>query len=210
MRTLLISFALLVSLNANAQFPAPVNFEFSYDYIMIDNWGYCSGNPVNGPAYCSHFSWEAPTEETEAQFEHYNLYRDDMCDKEIYLLVSQTNTVYEELIGIIGTVWVTAVYSNPEGESEPSNIEENYELPIGVSTLLTNEKQINYNSNNQIIELVNFESFERINIIDMHGKVIKTEKEQFIIDVKNLPAGLYIIEVNVKDLNPIRQKILKN
>lgn len=215
MRNRILILMLLPSLTAFAQFPSPANFSFSYSYIMIDQGWYCEGNWVTGPAYCSDFSWDTPdTSSTEASLEHYNLYYyqyypNGMSDTTI-ILTSTSDTFVELQVGILGEIWVTAVYSNPDGESEPSNVVINETLPISVEEHPKANDQILYESSRHELLFKSKADVSRVNIFDIQGKRIWSEalnKDRISID--HFPGGVYIVEVMLGNQEVIRKKIVK-
>jgi hypothetical protein len=147
-KVLSINLLLLISLNAFAQFPVPTDFQFNYTYIMIEQSGFCEGQVVGGPTYCSTFSWNAPdTAGLTTQLEFYRIYYQMyfMQDSTPIIIAEVNETFHNMEIGILGKIWVTAVYSNPDGESEPSNIIINDDLPISIEEQNnTNQFQIIY------------------------------------------------------------------
>jgi len=166
------------SLTAFAQFPSPANFDFSYEYIMIDQSGYCADQSVYGPTYCSHFSWSVPdTNSISSALEYYNLYYNDYWSSGTTVLASVTDTIFEMEIGIMGEIWVTAVYSNPDGESDPSNSIINDDLPISVNEILSpNNLIVYYNNKFQEIIIRNGEGVTNYNLFDSQGKLIKSQR----------------------------------
>jgi len=211
MKKLIGFLSVITSIAAFGQFPEPTNFEFSYDYIMIDESDYCAGQWVYGPTYCSHFSWTSPdTNSTSSTLEYYNLYYSH--DPQSTMILTTTTDLYFDMeIGILGEIWVTAVYSNPHGESAPSNIIKNEDLPISVNEIPSQDKlNIYYDNTTQEIKIINGESISQINIFNCRGELISSNKTNMNrINIKNLTTGLYIIEITNNDQNVIRQKIIK-
>jgi hypothetical protein len=201
MKTTLIAAFLLASLTTMAQFPAPTNLEFEYQYIMIDQGGYCDGHWISGPAYCSHFNWSPPdTSTTEATLDHYNLYYNQYWypDTTLVLYCSVQDTFFTVENGFMGEMWVTAVYSGPQGESGPSNIIINPDLPISVDqTGLPAKKLLSFDSNLQIVRIDQSDKISSIKLYDSLGKLIKSyEPSLNIISVNQLVHGLYVIEIH--------------
>ncbi len=213
MKTIIGLLLVISSVSAFGQFPEPTNFDFSYEYIMIDESGYCAGQWVYGPTYCSHFTWSIPdTNSTSSTFEFYNVYYYSYyVTPDTNILATTTDLYFDMEIGIVGEIWVTAVYSNPDGESVPSNIIINKELPISVNEIhLQNELNIFYDYNTQEIKIINGESISQINIYDCQGELTALNKSNMNkISMESLPHGLYIIEVINKDQDVIRRKIIK-
>lgn len=202
----------LFSLTSFAQFPAPSNLNFNYEYITSNESGYCAEGWVNGPTYCSHFSWTAAdTITTTANFEHYNLYYYRYWgSQDSSILATSIETVIDMEIGIMGELWVTAVYSDPIGESEPSNIEINDDLPISIDENSLNKVSVFYNHNQQNIILKNTDAIAELNIFDSQGKQVKSLKAiTNNININHLQKGLYLIEIHLKNKDIIRHKIIK-
>jgi hypothetical protein len=200
---------------ARGQFPAPTNFQFSYVYIMIDNSGYCLGLPVNGPAYCSDFSWNTPDlSMTTATLAYYKLHYKG--DPAMYNFIDTTfittDTVKELKIGIIGWVWVTAVYDGPAGESDSSNIEYNPFLPIGINTPESNSAGLwDYNLSQKKLTILNQQEISKIRLITLSGNCLKEyndiRSEYFFVD---LIPGIYILEATLKNKSKVPLKIIIN
>jgi hypothetical protein len=214
MKKNLLILLVMLSMTSFAQFPAPSTLEFYYSYIMIDEAGFCAGQWVIGPTYCSHFNWTAPdTTNTQATLDHYNLYYNEYSynDTVLYLFASLPETVYEVEAGFIGELWVTAVYHNPEGESGPSNIIVNTDLPISVEeTILPGKISINYDQISQAVKITGAENICEINVIDNLGKtILSIGHAGHVLSIKDLPTGLYIIEVHTGKREVIREKIIK-
>jgi len=212
MKTILGFFLVLSSLTSLAQFPEPTDFEFSYEYIMIDEAGYCAGEWVSGPTYCSHFTWTVPdTNSTSSTLDFYKLYFYSYLTEDTTILTTTSNTYFDMGIGIMGEVWVTAVYLNPEGESEPSNIIINKDLPISVEENSShNGLDILYDIKNQEIIIINGKDISGVSIFNGQGKLIKSEKNlSNRISINNFQKGLYIIELLSENKVVKRQKIIK-
>lgn len=211
MKTFLGILLSISSISCFGQFPEPTNFEFIYEYIMIDDAGYCAGQYVYGPTYCSHFTWNAPdTSSTNAELEYYNLYFYNYYSQDTTILATTTDLYLDMEIGIIGEVWVTAVYSNPDGESDSSNVIINESLPISVQTQELKELNILYDSQSQQITILNANDISTINIYNSQGKLIKSQK---IVDerisISQFQKGLYIIELVQENQQVKRLKIIK-
>jgi len=217
MKTQSLLLGLLLSLSVYAQFPEPKNFGFACSYITIDQIGTCgdwkNGFPpeITGPAYCSYFEWSSPdTSTTTAHLDGYKLYYQYKNDNSITVLSTLTDTSLYKPIGIIGDVWVTAIYSNPAGESSKSNIVANMELPISLDkTKLISDESVFYDKYTQTITLKNGEYSQLVSIIDANGKMLRTMKSSQVIDVSDLSPGLYFVEYSDIELNTSRYKFIK-
>jgi hypothetical protein len=212
MKTLLgILFVMLAS-TAFAQFPPPTNFQFSYEYIMINESGECAGQWLYGPTYCSHWAWDEPdTNSTNAALENYKLYYFDFYTRDTIVLATPVETYFDMEIGIIGEMWVTAVYSNPEGESEPSEILVNYDLPISIDENPGMEKIVVYYDNSfQEIRIENVEAVSEINIYNVQGQLVQSHQStKSSVNVELLAKGLYVIEVLFGNQEVVRRKVIK-
>jgi hypothetical protein len=196
-----------------AQFPAPSNLAYSYDYIMIGDEDYCDGLVVHGPAYCFSFTWSAPdTSLTSATLDHYNLYYFSAPGNDTSLVDSSAQTYLEINAGFIGYLFVTAIYTGPGGESAPSNIVFVDDLPISVPDVQQKcHHDLHYD---QLSETLTFhadeEGIDQLVIRDDQGRaVISVLHPQQTITMNNLPAGLYIVELVYPDQVVIRKKIIK-
>jgi hypothetical protein len=212
-KVLSINLLLLISLNAFAQFPVPTDFQFNYTYIMIEQSGFCEGQVVGGPTYCSAFSWNAPdTTGLPSQLEFYRIYYKIyfMQDSTPIIIAEVNETFHEMQIGILGEIWVTAVYSNPDGESEPSNIIINDDLPISIEEQNnTNQFQIIYDREKHCLNFSSVESDITIRIYDLNGRcIISTVYNGNDIQLVRLKQGLYILEAGLPDSKTIHKKIL--
>lgn len=200
MKTKLVLAFFMVPFMSWAQFPAPSNLEFDYQYIMIDQAGYCNGQWIGGPAYCSHFNWSPPdTSATLSTLDHYNLYYNEFWNMDTVLVLYATvqDTFYTVEDGFIGEMWVTAEYSNPPGESEPSNIVFNGDLPIHVVNIEPADNSlIQFDRNLATIRIIHPETIGKINLYDSQGRLI-SEYNFFDKDISvgHLNPGLYIIEI---------------
>ena len=215
MKSHFVLFGLILSLTISAQFPEPRNFAFAYSYIMIGQSEVCGpetngpGDLIYGPAYCTHFEWNRPdTAPTSAHLESYKIYYQSLQNKTT-VLATTTDTSYYMAIGIMGKVWVTAVYSNPAGESLISNIQENGDLPIAIKELNLSAEGITYDRENQTIILNNIDKPQVIKIIDATGKVIKKVNDSKLISVNNLIPGLYFIEYKDENSKVLRFKFIR-
>jgi hypothetical protein len=196
----------------NPLFPKPGYFGFGYTYIMLGQSDFCEpGKTVYGPAYCSYFEWTTPdTSSLSAQLDHYNLYYHDSHGDTTTLLASLKDTSCYIVIGIMGNVWVTAVYTNPTGESMISRMIQNSDLPIAVEELRHATKPtLFYDDTSQSIFLENNHNPSLVRIFDKYGRLVKKVSNSDVIDVSGLRHGLYIIVVQVGETIVLRQKIVK-
>ncbi|MDD3876529.1 MAG: T9SS type A sorting domain-containing protein [Bacteroidales bacterium] len=209
MKKYLLGVFLMLSVYVMAQFPQPDNFYFSYQYYHINEDGPCGGQWIYGPTYCSHFSWSPPdTTSTAASLDHYNIYFNNYTDTS--LIASPTDTFYVTEGGFIGVMWITAVYSNPSGESAPSNIQINNDLPISIREMELEEMtEILYNPQDHAFYFKNINHIQSYSIYNLQGISMLFEKaSNQLIKTSSLTLGLYIIEIITKDNQIIRRKII--
>jgi hypothetical protein len=211
MKNLIIFLSLLLPALSFAQFPPPGNFEFEYEYIYVNTMGFCEGVQVEGPAYCSHFWWETPdTSGIQSSLDHYKLYYLPLGTEDTTLWASPVNSPYEESMGFLGTLWVTACYANPEGESPPSNVVINEDLPISaVGEKEEIQLKIYYTPQTQLLHVENSRGLVQLQILDLQGrcwlsKFILAET----ISLSTLPTGMYMVWLVDKKGRKIMEKIL--
>jgi hypothetical protein len=178
---------------------------------MINESGECAGQWLYGPTYCSHFSWSAPdTSTSNANLEYYNLYYNPYS-QDTLILVSTTESYFDMEIGIMGEIWVTAVYTNPDGESEPSEILINEDLPIGIDENSEVDKALVYYDNKlQVIFVKNTKAISKINVYDIQGQLIQSKiSKNNTIGFGQFPNGLYLVEIYLDNQKVLRRKIVK-
>jgi hypothetical protein len=108
--------------------------------------------------------------------------------------------------GFMGYTWVTALYSKPDGESAPSNV--NFtRLPLGIDKNEMKTHSIVYNNQMKTIEITGIENITSIDIFGIDGKFI-TASELNNIDVKYLTNGIYIIKITTKTGEIISDKLI--
>lgn len=211
MKSKISTLLLFFTVSLFAQFPAPVNFNFSYNYIHLYDWGYCNGKTVYGPSYCSSFSWEAPdTTTTTAKFVKYKIYYKPISGQ-ISVIDSMSINSFSRSMGILGSVWVTAVYSNPYGESVASNIVQNGDLPIEVKQIKESERlKLHADSENKTIVIDTDYPIGTLRVINTQGKaILQICKPDRIVSIKNIPTGVYIIELNDTNGRIFHSKIIR-
>jgi len=198
----------------NEQFPSPQNFQMSLNYIMLGDWGFCAGESVNGPFHCTTFQWNEPDlSETESQLVGYRIYNYPTTEElteipfdEGQIIEQTVGTGLEIGSGFMGYTWVTAVYSEPDGESAPSNVEFG-RLPLGINKNEIKTHSIVYNGQMKTIEIIGIENVATINIFGIDGKLI-TASVLNNIDVKHLTNGVYIIRVTTETGKIISDKLI--
>jgi hypothetical protein len=124
-------------------------------------------------------------------------------------IITQTVGIGLEMgSGFMGYTWVTAVYSEPDGESDPSNVEINLDgLPLGINKNEIKTHSIVYNNQMKTIEVIGIENITSIDIFGIDGRLITSSKLNNI-DVKYLTNGVYIIKVTTKTGIIISDKLI--
>lgn len=179
-----------------AQFPVPTSFQVNVNYIHLGESDWCDGQVVQGPTYCNLFSWETPdTANTPATLTGYRIYK----NSEFFLATSNTNA--DTSGGYMHTTfYVTAVYENPAGESEPSNSVYIGDLPVGTDEALYQEPiGIWFDPVQQALRVRGAERVRTLWVYDMQGKLVfSTDAVSRVLRVEDLPAGVYMVIVQDK------------
>jgi hypothetical protein len=213
MKKQLILLGLLLSLSVYAQFPKPTNFSFSFTYMRMGQQTTCGtgSEDIGSGSYCSYFEWNTPdTSATTSHLESYKVYYRDKRDNSITVLSTLTDTSFHQRVGIMGKVWVTAIYSNPAGESSISNEIENLGLPINLNEVKqTSGKTVIYNTNTQSLTLKNVDNSQSVSIIDANGRLIRKIINRKVIDVSDLNPGLYFVVYSDLELKISKDKFIK-
>ena len=108
-------------------------------------------------------------------------------------------------------LWVTAVYDDPQGESQPSNFEVNTELPIsGIQAIKNPAFPIVYNKHKNGIEIFGIDDITSIRIFRIDGTIIKSVSSLNLhyVDTKGIKKGIYIINITTKGGKNITEKIV--
>lgn len=196
-----------------AQFPAPMNFKYEGEYTLLDESGFCEGMMVSGPYYCSNFSWDTPVlSDTDATLVGYRLYYEpDYLDPEgkIILLKETVNNWCDIGIGVMGTVWVTAVYSNPNGESAPSNKMYNKNLPISINSPENEKSEIIYDRSQAVIKIEGDDIISTIEIFNLSGLLVKFVEGKAFISTDDLQKGFYIAKITNSEQKVISLRFTK-
>jgi hypothetical protein len=194
-----------------AQFPAPTDFSYKLDYIELDQWGECLGEIVYGPSYCSHFKWKLPdTTSTEAVLEYFDIY--NVIKQDTFLIHSLSDTTYTTSTPYEGDLFVIALYSNPQGKSEPSNIVNNPGIPIRIEeTVIIPEIHIGYNSTGEFLSIVSNEDVISIRLLDVKGQIIYNEENASSnVYIGNFAPGIYFVEIMKNNNYIYLKKIIIN
>ena len=215
MKTISLTFFLFLTIHAFGQFPAPTNFSVQGKYVHMNDCDFCLGpHTICGPDYCSTYSWSMPdTSSITAKLDHFNIYNQLYSNSIELLGTTQANqnglwlNTYPQ-----GNLWVTAVYVNPSGESQPSNVYFfNYGLPIEVPIVKQADKiKIQYDNALQVLRLQSAISPTKLNLINTDGKIIKEfDNPDTELKLTDLPRGFYVVEVYTSENEVFRQKIIK-
>lgn len=190
---LLLLILLTNFLSLSAQFPAPQNLNLSIDYIEIDQWGECNGQTVNGPAYCSHFSWNFPDSVSDTLFDYFVIY--NFFHLETTKIATTKDTSYVTPNAYIGNLWVTAVYSEPDGESEPSNIVNINELPINIKKIYSDlQSLLHYEPTSKTLTVDFVKNIQFIKIYQLNGQCVLNSTKS-INNLGSFLPGIYFVVV---------------
>jgi hypothetical protein len=209
MKNFTTSLFLLLSINVFCQFPAPSNLKMQVAYISLGNVGTCNGKGLTGPAYCVSAIFDAPNfGSTTSTFLFYKIYCNNVCIDTLY------STNQDGIPGGIGIYYVTAVYSNPAGESVASNSNELTlnSFPIKVNSI-DKKQSVNvfYNKITSKINLSDIGDYNKYRIISLNSKVIQSGPlKTTTIDCYNISNGLYIIELSGGKNQHLNKKIVIN
>jgi len=216
-KIVLLFSCLLTIVVCQAQFPAPHSFTAVLHYLTLDEDGLCGDEWIFGATNCASFSWEAPDlSETEAQLIGYNIYcyrSENYYDgmeipfSEGEIIAQTTYTFLQMEFEYIGAVWVTAVYSEPKGESEPSNIVGNSDLPTAIKAIKIQDVSFTYNKQKNGIEIKGVENISSFGIFNLTGVEIPIPTSDFI-NTKNMEKGVYVIKITTKEGGVISDKII--
>jgi len=199
---------------SNVQFPSPQNFQVYLTYIEWGDWGFCAGEPVYGPYHCTSTQWDEPNlAGIESQLVGYRIYNypsmielEEIPFDEGQIIEQTVETGLTTGGGYQGYIWVTAVYSEPDGESEPSNVVF-CRLPLGINKNEIKSHSIFFNNQMKTVEIIGGENVVSINIFGIEGRLIAAS-ESNKIDVKHLTKGVYIIKVTTKTGKIISEKLI--
>lgn len=189
MKTCFTLFVVALSCStAYAQFPAPTDLTFSYQY---NNTGQVLCNGVEIPLYadCSHFNWRAPdTTGIPATLVSYTVVWDN------YPVATVPDTSLAVVQGFIGNDWVIANYVDPDGSSYPSNIVYNGELPTTVQEVAKPTVQVWPSVFDEFITVRPIDPAPlRLKLLDMQGRLVYEQSfaGETRMDLKGLASGSY-------------------
>ncbi len=186
-------------------FPNPQNFEIEVCYQTDDNECFFEAPEYS---YIFRYQFEAPdVTDIESELVGYNIY----YENEFLLFTEETD--FQTLIsGGIGEYYVTALYSEPDGESDSSNIvvlddsyfplEINEYKKLGVfvspNPINSNEK-IKINSSIPINKILIFEALGQ--------KIIETKNST--IQLKDQKTGIYFMTIKTSEGSFTEKIIIK-
>lgn len=179
-------------LAAFAQFPAPANFGISVNYILTDQWSFCENEIVFGPNYCIIFSWNTPdTSAISAVLAGYRIYKEDT------IFHTLSDTILQVTGPQLGKFYVTALYENPPGESDSSNILIIDDLPIATKETQTEGKiEIGFDISQQQLIVKGYANAKNLSVFNLQGvRVLYTEKVPERLSLEGLPPGAYLAVV---------------
>ncbi len=175
-----------------AQFPAPTSFQISINYIHIDEVSFCNNQLVYGPNYCNQYSWQTPdTSITSAILTGYRVYKDG----QLFLLTTANG---EDTLGIyLGSFHVTAIYENPPGESEASNVIIVDDLPIATGEVMGDGKiKIGFNLSQHSLTIDGAMHARTLGIYNLQGsQVFYTDAVPPKHELEGFVAGAYLVVV---------------
>jgi len=193
MKKAVILYLILFPVMIFAQFPVPDSFKIDVNYILMGNWDLCDGKVLEGPAYCNYFHWQAPdTANTPATLTGYRIYKDD----EFFLSTANTS-VDSAGMYLHASFYVTAVYENPAGESEPSNVAVIEYLPMGVNDIFKEGRiGIRFDPGQQMLAIRGAEYVRALWVYNMQGGlVLFTDVVSEYQRLEGLTAGAYMVAV---------------
>ncbi len=189
MKKAILLYLIILPALVFAQFPAPDSFQVSVHYITMDQSDWCAGQLVQGPAYCNLFSWQAPdTANTPATLTEYRIYKDN----EIFLSTSDTDA---DTAGMYlgSSFYVTAIYEDPAGESEPSNVVVIGDLPMATGAVQgSHQIEIGFDLSRQVLIIQGAEYARALRVYDMQGGLVfSTDAVPAVLRVEGLRTGIY-------------------
>lgn len=200
MKTYILIIA-LISLNPKLfgqNFPSPQNFQIEACYNSNNDCGieYSEYDTIN------HYTFDVPNlENTDSELIGYNLYLNDVVIEQL-----DTND-FTDLCPGMGSCYVTALYTNPDGESAPSNSCESTYL-LSIDDFDEPEIQIYpIPINNKNLQIVMPEKMISCQLFDASGKLILTTSHSNI-NFQSIKKGIY--HLKIKTENGVYFKTLMN
>lgn len=185
-------FIFLIPTLVCAQFPAPQYFQITVNYIHLGESDWCDNHLIQGPGYCYFFSWQTPdTAGTTATLTGYRVYKNGLS------FIQTSETGLDTAGTYIGSFYVTAVYENPAGESDSSNVMEIIELPIATQEIqYENAVRIGYVPMQRLLVVEGASPACDLQVFDMLGRQVLYQKPisgvQFLDELR---IGVYWILV---------------
>jgi len=192
MKNGVLLYLIVLPVLALAQFPAPLSFQVTVNYIHLGESDWCDNQLVQGPSYCNGFSWEAPdTTNTPATLTGYRIYKDSV------FFLATGNTSADTAGGYLAGFYVTATYEDPAGESGPSNVVVINNLPIATHGVPgAPQIGIGFDLANQTLMIRGAEHARCLRVYDMRGvPVWGTEVVLEKLSLEGLGAGVYGVVV---------------
>ena len=199
----IIIIAFIAQVAIAQEFSAPSNFTVEHNYIDIDHDAYdCEGNPIpNGGANITRFNWDKPDlTSTNATLEFYTIYNEH--EGNVVTVTVTQETYYCIETGFEGILYVKATYSNPEGESEMSNIVEASGFALGIkSNDLSQDIKLIFDKEAGILKVDNnTKPVKNILLYDLNGrKILDNQNPNNYITTNKLTIGTYIVSVVFQD-----------
>lgn len=150
---------------------------------------------VQGPNYCYFCNWEAPdTAHTPATLTGYRMYRDSV------LFLSTTHTGVDTAGGYLAGFYVTAVYADPAGESEPSNVVVIGDLPIATGeAAAAPDIGIGFDLARRVLIIAGAEYARTLRVYNLQGvQVLSTKVVSMYPSVEGWTPGMYVVMVQDK------------
>lgn len=188
MKNGVLFYLIALPMLAFAQFPEPVLFQVTVNYIHLGESDWCDNQLVQGPSYCNFFSWETPdTTNTPATLTGYRIYKDS-----VYFLATN-NTGADTAGGYLAAFYVTAIYENPAGESDPSNVVVINNLPVSTHEAVDAPQiVIDFDLANQTLIIRGAEHARSLRVYDMRGVLVwNTEVVSEKLRLEGLEAGVF-------------------
>ncbi len=196
---------MFLPLTTFAQFPAPTSFQVAINYITVDQWDYCENEIVLGPNYCNIFSWNTPdTGGFSAILIGYKIY------KENTIFQTLSDTILEVTGPQLGKFYVTALYENPPGESDSSNIVTIDDLPIATKEpQAEGEIEIVFDISQQQLIVKGYANAKTLSLINLQGvQVLNIENVPERFSLHGLPPGAYLAIIQTRYGGFWRKKVL--
>ncbi len=185
--TLFLTF--IVGLSLYAQFPAPTDFDYDLCYNQMGELRCAPDLPEL--SYRTTFTWVTPDIiGISSTLTGYKIYWNGS------LLASPSTSPFVIDGGFSGSLYITAVYSNPSSESVASNVI-NVDLPLDINALkMNNIFELFPNPATETIYITGSNLIKFLNVYNSAGKKIdKVISTNNSIDIKDLSSGLYFFEI---------------